>query len=487
MFLNGNKIVTGSYSINFKNKSNFLLIILILTLIFLSTSSLVAAADNSHSIKKNLSSTNQKITSTTQIKSSSTTTLPKKYDLRTKGKLTKVKNQGPLGTCWIFATYGSLESCLLPGQSMNFSENNMKNLCSYLYPEGFERNWTYLASKKFNGGGNCFTAMAYLTRYSGPVNATSDPYNTKSGYSPSGLTPMKLIQETVIIPARNDPLDNDQIKTAIMRYGAVSSTMRTGSGKIFAEYYNEKYASYYYPGSRDPRKNLLDHAICIVGWDDNYSKNKFKIKPPGNGAFIVRNSWGSDWGDGGYFYISYYDRVLGKDYNVVFNNAVSTTTYKSQYSYDPYGVVSNIQTTETYWFSNVFTAQNNDKLAAVSFYNLNKNSVYEISVYLNPKKGKPNSGTLAAKVKGILSTMGYKTIKLSNLVSITKDQKFSVVVKLTTPGKKTILTLEIPLAKYSSRATAKTGQSYVSDNGIAWDDLTKISKNSNVCLKAFTV
>lgn len=63
----------------------------------------------------------------------------------------------------------------------------------------------------------------------------------------------------------------------------------------------------YYDGDK-----YADHEITIVGWDDNYSKDNFSVTPPGNGAFLVKNSWDVDWGDSGYFYISYYDKSLSE-------------------------------------------------------------------------------------------------------------------------------------------------------------------------------
>ena len=82
--------------------------------------------------------------------------LPASYDLRTLNKLTSVKNQGTCGACWAFAAYSSLESYLRPAETMDFSENNMKNTTSYdLAP---------------CAGGNMFFATAYFARWSGPVN-----------------------------------------------------------------------------------------------------------------------------------------------------------------------------------------------------------------------------------------------------------------------------------------------------------------------------
>ena len=76
---------------------------------------------------------------------------------------------GNAGACWAFATYASLESYLMPGENWDFSENNMKNLLSSAYPEGFDRD-------NPNDGGNEFMSTAYLARWSGPVAESDDPY-----------------------------------------------------------------------------------------------------------------------------------------------------------------------------------------------------------------------------------------------------------------------------------------------------------------------
>ena len=100
-------------------------------------------------------------------------------------------------------------------------------------------------------------------------------------------------------------------------------------------YWNQNTNSYYYSGS-----GSSNHAVTIVGWDDNYDKSKFSTVPPGNGAFIVKNSSGSGWGESGYFYLSYYDTFVGKT-NAVFT-AESPVNYDHIYQYDPLGMVEHV-------------------------------------------------------------------------------------------------------------------------------------------------
>jgi C1A family cysteine protease len=388
---------------------------------------------------------------------------PSSYDLRTLSKLTPVKDQGSCGCCWAFATYGSLESNLLPGETWDFSENNLKNT------NGFDLDPCE--------GGDAPMSVAYLARWSGPINEPDDPYNPSSNVSPPGLEPVKHIQEVLIIPDRANSLDNENIKQAVMNYGALftSTYMET-------TYYNPAYATYYYNGSND-----ANHAVAIVGWDDNFDKNLFPTVPPGNGAFIVRNSWGTDWGDSGYFYISYYDSEIGKD-NYVFNGAKSTTNYDRVYQYDPLGWTNSVgYKSNTAWFANIFTAVENEQLSAVSFYTVSTNSTYKIFIYSNVTSD-PISGLLAGSQTGSIVLPGYHTIPLNFLFFLPSGQKFSVVVKLTTPGVKYPVAVEMPITDYSSQATANAGESYISDTGTSWTDITTLSDfaDTNVCLKAFT-
>ena len=399
--------------------------------------------------------------------------LPSYYNLRILGKLTPIEDQGSSGVCWAFATLGSLESCLLPNETWNFSENNMKNVLSSSYPQGFDR--------EADDAGSWEEATAYLTRYSGPITSAQDPFNEYSSYSPSGLTVVKHVQDTVLIDPRNSTgtIDNSQIKNAIMEYGAVYSLMTYDDS-----YFNPITCGYYYNGS-----STVNHAVDIVGWDDNYSKDNFINGAPGNGAFIIRNSWGSDWGDNGYFYVSYYDKYLANsDYNVVFMDAEPTSNYDNIYQYDPYGAVGNLgYNSDVAWFSNIFKSNGNEKLKASSFYVFSPDSTYKIYVYLNPNDNNPDDGILVDSQSGIISTEGYKTIQLDNIVQLLKGQKFSIVVELNSPNYLYPVTIEYPLPGYSSKATANPGESYVSEDGLSWEDLTSILPNANVCLKAFTM
>ena len=394
--------------------------------------------------------------------------LPTSYDLRTQGKLTSVKDQGNCGACWTFAAMGAMESQLLPGETWDFAENHMKNT------HGFDPPCCL--------GGNTFMSSAYLTRWSGPMLEASDPYSDDENncVSPGGLTVQKHLQDVIWIPARGGDLDNDNIKQAVMTYGGVNMGM-----KWYDTAYNAATNSYYYNGAGDEG----GHAVLIVGWDDNYDKTNFGTQPPGNGAFIIKNSWNTTWGDSGFFYLSYYDTKAAKtSFQTVYPGIDTTSNFTNIYYYDPLGSCDNLGTgaDDTAWFGNVFTSVAQEKLMAVAWFTMAPSSTYEIKVYLDPDSGPINTGGATATKTGTIANMGYETVYLNTPVDLSNGQKFSVVVKLTTPGNNYPIPMEKPVADFSSGATASAGQSYVSTDGTTYDDLTGLVANANVCLKAYT-
>ncbi|AKB75054.1 Cell surface protein [Methanosarcina lacustris Z-7289] len=400
--------------------------------------------------------------------------LPSTYDLRKEGKVTSVKDQGQTGSCWAFSSIAALESYILrkEGETRDFSENNMKNLLSSAYSEGFDRGP--------NDGGNAFMSMAYLARWSGPINESDDPFSETSTYSPTGLSVQKHVQEVLILPDRTGSQDNEVIKKALMDYGAVYSAMYWNS-----IYFQENSHTYLYTGSSE-----ANHGITIVGWNDSFDRNLFKQVPAGDGAFIIKNSWGESWGEGGYFYISYYDTMFGYEENAVFT-AAEQDNFDYNYQYDPLGWAGIIGYSGlTAWGGNVFSSGENEKLEAIGFYTTDLDTAYEIYVYKNPINGPINQeGNFVVKESGTCSFPGYHTHLLNSPVDLSAGEKFSVVIKFSNPSSTYPLAIEMPLnSYYTSNAQANPGESYVSQYGLKWDDLTLISNFSetNLCIKAFT-
>jgi len=395
---------------------------------------------------------------------------PASYDLRTLGHVSPIRDQMDAGSCWTFGAYASLESYLLKaeGKNMDFSENNIKNLLSENYPEGFDRT--------YDDGGNAFMTTAYFARWSGPVSETDDPYDSHSGVSPTDLPSLKRIQEVILLPERNGPEDNDLIKWALMNYGVVDSMIHISSGT-----YDAVNFTYYYTGS-----NSADHIIGIVGWDDSFDRNKFTPAAPGDGAFIVKNSWGTGWGEEGFFYVSYYDTVIGSGSTV--HTTEDLSSYSHVYQYDPLGWVESIGSSgsNTAWAANVFTAEEAETLEAVSFYTPATSTGYEIYIYTDPVSGPINPAGAESSANGTIAFSGYHTVPLDSGVSLEPGQNFSVVVKFTTPGYSFPVAVELPLEGYSSKARANPGESFFSPAGESWMDTALAVENMNVCIKAFT-
>lgn len=189
------------------------------------------------------------------------------------------------------------------------------------------------------------------------------------------------------------------IKKVIMEYGAVASEICM---KFSTQYMNQ--ASYYYNGNKS-----RNHAITIIGWDDNYSKSNFRLTPPGNGAWIVKNSYGKRWGNSGFGYVSYYDTSLAKlndhenTFAIIFND---TIRFNKNYQYDICGKTDYFVTGyNTIYYQNQFTSTGNDVLAAFSTY-FNTTTEWEADIIVNDVvKLSQNATSLA----------GYHTIHLKEL------------------------------------------------------------------------
>lgn len=399
---------------------------------------------------------------------------PERYDLRELNRMTSVKNQGSINDCWSFSALASLESNLkrVEGNDYDFSEIHMA------VNHGF--------SLTADDGGNSQMATAYMSRWDGPGDERDEPYPNPAviGNIPSlkKIIPQKHVQEVLFIPDRLGATDNDDIKWALINYGAIDASMLYQD-----EFYNETTKAYY-----NNLSTSINHGVNIIGWDDNYPKENFLAQPPGNGAFIVKNSWGESFGDGGYFYISYYDNSIGKE-NALFVNAESVKNYNKIYQYDELGMISLLSSSlkET-WFSNVFTCSSTESdleiLSGVSFYTSKKNTNYDI--YLETDFDKYGFTRVTSnKIKtGSIYMPGYHTIAIDNPDELLNGKKFAVVVKLYSTSEEVEVPIEYKAQGYSDGATAQMGQSFVSFEGSSWEDIENVlpGESSNVCLKAFT-
>jgi C1A family cysteine protease len=400
---------------------------------------------------------------------------PTSYDLRTQGRVPVVRDQDTWSTCWAFANISALESKLLPGDPQDFSEDNLIGRSGF----GLSQDWRY------SYGGYDFMAVAYFARWAGPVDETDDPYGTWR--VPRSNQTRKHVQGAVMIPGRSDPLANDLVKRLVTENGALSVGMfwDDNAYSTYADTTAVTHATYYLPTPQGE-----NHGVDIVGWDDAYPAEAFVGgygQPPGPGAFLVRNSWGSAWGEGGYFWVSYYDGSFARDQGLgswggctSYTVVEDTANYARVYQYDKLGVTDHWGFgTARVWGANRFTAKATQTIAAASFYTLGSSTEYEVWA------GK-KLGSLSLRASGTAELPGYTTVPLGKKLHANRGRSFVIAVKLVTPGDTHPLAIERPGAKlWMSGATARLGQSFVSRNGSRWIDSCTVRADSNVCIKAF--
>ncbi|MCP4213006.1 MAG: surface layer protein B [bacterium] len=385
------------------------------------------------------------------------TSYPSQYDLRTLGLVTTVKDQENFPTCWAFSAYTSLESCLLPSENVDFSE------CHLSLAHGFDYD--------IYGAGNSDMTTAYLIRWSGPMLEADAPYGGQVSLG-DNYPSAKHVQKVVFLPERTGSLDNDTIKYFVTNHGPVDFAFFWEDG------YNSSTHTFYMPDNSGE-----NHRLAIVGWDDDYPADRFTYPPPGNGAFIARNSWGQGFGENGYCYISYYDGSFSR--MACFLNAEEPNNYRTIFQYDPLGQTGTWGRQES-WGANLFTTEFKEDLQAVGFYATDSHMNYEIQVYKNLSKARPLSGTLAVSQSGSLTYPGYHTIQLDSLVPLAVGERFSVVVKFSNPEFPYAVPVERPIPNHSSLATSNRRESFASLDGVNWEDLYEYQPGTNVCIKAYS-
>lgn len=371
--------------------------------------------------------------------------------------------------------------------SFDFSEWNMATNTSSADPEGFRFDTATI-------GGNFVIGTAYLARWDGAVLEENDPYKAFNGNPRALYQEMDAdyhVQEVIWLPARADALDNQEIKTAIMRYGAVYSSFVANTS-----YFNSSHTAYYYPLTTQNENG--GHAVAIVGWDDSYSRTNFAVTPPGDGAFLCKNSYGEEEGENGYFYISYYDTYFGKKDNAggaVVTSVERRTNYNTIYQYDPLGPCDWTSVKGSLCTANVFPRQGqalerDEILRAVSFYTAEKNVQYEIYAVPNyqDKGSLNNKGPVLAA--GTMQEMGYHTVMLDESILLQAGTRFAVIVLQRSVQGKTFVYYEYPTDKegkpYSNNVFAGPDESYYKTDQKGWKDFTEVRENGNFCVKAFT-
>ncbi len=386
--------------------------------------------------------------------------LPDKFDLREQNKVTSIKNQGQGnfgGNCWAFSSIGSIESWwinkLNSWNATDLSEHHMVTCHGYKWG--------------FGEGGNEYFPMAYLTLLKGPVLETQVPYNTSDNNTHQcnkSLSPVAYLVETRWI--YNNPVLTKKI---IMQYGAVSTNIHWDE-----VYYDASTNTFY---SND--KSGPNHAIVLLGWDDN------KITQHGKGAWIAKNSWGTDWGENGFFYIAYGDHHILKPVSF-YPTLLQTTSFDTLMSKSNVGVVSFFGYSKDYAYALLkFETKSKKYIKKIGTFLPRTGSELEITVY-NQKSDTIGDELIHFKSDPVISP-GFYTFD----IPVEVEGTFYVLSRYYTPGLMRPIPIEMKAEIlgeiYADPEIQTTGSQWLSEDGIQWQAIGKETKDweANIVLHVY--
>ncbi len=401
------------------------------------------------------------------LKFESLETLPRAFDWReVPGHLPPVHDQGNCGSCWAFPACGVAEIQALPDVTLDFSEHHMIN--SHAFGSGP------------CDGGNAFKASSYYLRRLGPIAESTDPYDdTGLVASPTDATPDYWVRQTLFLPNRASSADNDVLKNAIIQYGGVSTDlyMIQQDDPDYAASFNPTTNALYYQGSAD-----LDHSVVLVGFDDDFPSSRFAVPPPGDGAFIARNSWGPSWGEAGYFYISYYDSMALTG-NIVWTDVVAASKSSLVVTNSPFGATDSVGcNNEVGFIGGMYHTQDAMRIFGVSSMALTPTTQYQVSIFVNVNaaNGSPTSGTLVRTSSGVAEYGSYWYLSLEGTpVDIPANTTYSVIIKMQSDGYNWPMPIENNLDGFLWNATGEPGRSFVSCNAQTWFDVTSLTHSED--------
>jgi len=481
---------------------------------------------------------------TMKAQSAQSAGLPASYDLRALGQCTTVKMQGSANTCWSFAALASMESSIL-------KQNKATGTAAVALPDLSEHQIDYFVYQVQNGdgieiikqsnpladfmqlGGSINRAIAQIAQWDGVANESSIPYTNKDGSSDPTIGDWTLnanqLSESAERVSNSNVLSSPARFTDVTNYtgywtdwdavaGIKQALMNTGAVAMGFHMEGAPYMSSdrtaIYTGDTYQAPN---HGVTIVGWDDDYPATNFNAehRPPGNGAWLIKNSYGDYNAIGGYNYVSYYEQSITMVTSITAEQPDATTktfAYDHNYQYDYLGQKSNFEATNSntpFSVANVFTATSDQSLKAVSAITVDPDSMVSLQVNLLGDASNPESGTVAATKTVLEASGGYHTITLDTPVTLKKGQAYSVIETIQTPSGKYYLPIEKGSDSYETTmmngdvikcvAKADAGQSYVKTDG-AWADVTTLpawteqvsatatatGNYGNVEIKAFT-
>lgn len=415
--------------------------------------------------------------------------LPESFDLRDTDSMTSVKDQGSHGTCWAHSAVASAESQIkkyIP--DVDLSELHTSYYAYYgddqIESEGDVR-------EILSAGGTCHVAANLWSQWIGPVNESRLTYDNLDFFKDEAAVDELKYQSDYHLKNAymfdyNDERSNfDNVNQLIKEfvYGgqAVAVSFQTESDKYYSDLYNS---------TRSVRKpKYADHSVAIAGWDDNFPKEHFNVPAENDGAWLIKNSWGADSFDEGYMWISYEDSSLCEF--AVFE-IDSNEDYTYNYHHDTFVPIQSLSAAESLdvnapsYMANIFIAEEDMQIEAVSVHIPCSASEYEITVYKNvTDETNPSSGQASVVTKGIADVSGIVTLELDQAVIVSKGERFSVAVKLYCENSPYVIPVEtalyliqhdsgnvVDLGTFttSERLKANTGgnESFCSSDGKKW-------------------
>lgn len=397
-------------------------------------------------------------------------TLPASFDWRDQDKVTSVKDQGMCGTCWVFGTTSVLESAVLIGENTtyDFSEQSVA-LC-------VDRSWVYLYDDSdepcgitHGGGWSALAAEVFIKK--GAVLESCSPYDIR-GLTCDGTCACDNCTGAKVVDGYRYVTD-DQSQTGLIKEAVYSQ------GPVIMAYYND--GAYL---DDDPTYGAVydcatcasaNHLVSIIGWDDSVPH----FETPGTGAWLVKNSWGTDFGNSGYFWLAYDSSCMQE---IAYLEYKDYDPDEKLYYWDEAGIVNDFGYGDpSAWMASIFNSTQDGILTHVDFWTTSSNAQYEIHVYLD---GDILDGLdyLATLQSGTCQESGYYSVPLGSPVWLTSGQPFVIAVKMTTPGYDEPIPVEEVIWGFV-QPTIQVGVSYArsGDSG-PWEDLA--SDEYNACLRA---
>ena len=417
--------------------------------------------------------------------------IPNRYDLREHINV-EVKNQMNTGACWAFSANTTLETNLeLHNKTYNFSERHIDYDTAKNYLDGNNED---ALNRNIGAGGYFSTAFTYYSRGSGPILEDDMPfinneYSIRTSDLPRNIA-VKKVDNMVYFPSifkRKDEngkiicedgdgkeysnseineIRND-VKKHIMDYGGITINILSP---------NSYYDGYTHCAYMNENETYSNHSVTIIGWDDNFSKDNFINKPSIDGAYIVLNSWGDEWGDNGVYYISYEDFLVESAMRGV--TSVSDIEYDNLYQHDVSEMWNYIKSK---YAANVFSAKENGKLTQVMIGSLSDQTC---NIYISVEENEFNMNSRIKVANDVSLKPGYNTINLAADINVTNGKKFAVIVELTNDNFEGI-GIEDSTA-YFGNVVSNTNESFISSNGSEWNDIYDTSNMMNFSIKAYT-